>query len=49
MFSFVNPFLLSGLALVSIPIIIYLLHRHQVKEMEWAAMQFLQEIIEENR
>ena len=49
MFSFVNPFLLSGLALVSIPIIIYLLHRHQVKEMEWAAMQFLQEIIEEQQ
>ncbi|MDP6524463.1 MAG: BatA domain-containing protein [Kiritimatiellia bacterium] len=49
MFSFVNPFLLSGLALVSIPIIIYLLHRHQVKEVEWAAMQFLQEIIDEQQ
>ena len=49
MFSFVNPFLLSGLALISIPIIIHLLHRHQVKEMEWATMQFLQEIIEEQQ
>jgi len=49
LFSFVNPFLLSGLALISVPILIYLLHRHQVKEMEWAAMQFLLEVIEEQQ
>ena len=44
---FANPILLGGLALISLPIIIYLLHRNQLKETQWAAMQFLIEIIEE--
>lgn len=44
---FVNPALLYGLGLVSIPIIIHLLQKNRVKEMEWAAMQFLLEIVEE--
>ena len=49
MFSFLNAALLPGLALISLPIIIYLLQKHKVKEMEWAAMEFLQEIIEEQQ
>lgn len=44
---FINPALLYGLGLVSIPIIIHLLQKNRVKEMEWAAMQFLLEIVEE--
>jgi uncharacterized membrane protein len=44
---FINPALLAGLGLISIPIIIHLLQKNRVKEMEWAAMQFLLEIVEE--
>lgn len=41
--------LLSGLTLASIPIIIYLIHRQRLKVIEWAAMQFLLEIVEEQK
>lgn len=39
--SFLNPFLLSGLALVGIPIIIHLLQRRRPVVIPWGAMEFL--------
>lgn len=47
--GFVNPALLAGIGLFSVPIIIHLLMRRKVIEMEWAAMQFLKDIIEEQQ
>ncbi|RMD77932.1 MAG: hypothetical protein D6820_10815, partial [Lentisphaerae bacterium] len=47
--TFLNPFLLSGLALVSVPIIIYLLHRRKIRKLEWAAMEFLLDIVQEQQ
>ncbi len=47
--TFLNFGALFGLAAVSIPIIIHLLNKMQVREMAWAAMRFLQESIEKNQ
>lgn len=44
---FIHFALLSGLGLTAIPIIIHILQKNRVKEMEWAAMKFLMEIVEE--
>ncbi len=38
---FVNPGLLGLAALVSVPIIIYLINRHRYRRRKWAAMTFL--------
>jgi hypothetical protein len=38
---FLNPWLLAGLAGVSIPIIIHLVRRQAAKPIEWGAMRFL--------
>jgi len=38
---FVNPALLGGLALIAVPIIIWLLSRLRFKSVEWAAQTFL--------
>src|ERR1700749_4373973 len=46
---FLNFGALFGLAAVSIPIIIHLLNKMQVREMAWGAMRFLQESIEKNQ
>jgi len=39
--TFLNTFILAGLAAVSIPIIIHLFNRRKAKVVEWGAMQFL--------
>ena len=46
---FLNFGALFGLAAVSIPVIIHLLNKMQVREMPWAAMRFLKESIEKNQ
>ncbi len=47
-FTFLNPLLLWGVALASIPIILHLLHKRQYQEVEWAAMRFLLQAVEKN-
>ncbi|VAX41069.1 hypothetical protein MNBD_PLANCTO02-2551 [hydrothermal vent metagenome] len=47
-FTFLNPFLLWGVVLASIPIIVHLLHRRRYQEVEWAAMQFLVQAAQKN-
>ncbi|PCJ60900.1 MAG: hypothetical protein COA79_07515 [Planctomycetota bacterium] len=44
---FIHFAFLAGLGLTAIPIIIHILQKNRVKEMEWAAMKFLLEIVEE--
>lgn len=39
--GFVNPALLAGMALVSVPVLIHLLNRQRHKPVRWAAMQFV--------
>ena len=46
---FLNPFLLWGLCLIAVPIIIYLIFQRKIKQVQWAAMQFLIDIIEERK
>ncbi|NQZ58300.1 MAG: BatA domain-containing protein, partial [Lentisphaeraceae bacterium] len=45
--TFLNSALLWGLGLVSVPIIIHLIRKNKVIEVEWAAMDFLLDIVEE--
>lgn len=47
--SFLNPWLLAGLALASAPIIIHLFNRRRFKVQEWAAMDFLVNAASTNR
>jgi hypothetical protein len=47
--TFLNPALLWGLGLMSIPIIIHLLFRRQFKRVEWAPMRYLKLTIQRNR
>src|SRR6185295_3869443 len=47
--NFLNPVLLWGLGLVSIPIIIHLLFRRQFKRVEWAPFRYLKLSIQRNR
>ena len=49
MFEFLNPILFGGLAAVAAPLIIHLLHRRKVKQMDWGAMRFLAELIAQQR
>src|SRR3954468_442042 len=46
---FLNPFILSALALASVPIIIHLLNRRRFKLVEWAPMKYLKLTIKTNR
>lgn len=39
--SFLNPWLLLGIAGVSLPILAHMLNRYEVKHTDWAAMRFL--------
>ena len=48
-FNFLNPALLWGLGLASIPIIIHLLFRRQFRRVEWAPMRYLKLTIQRNR
>ncbi|MCB9880195.1 MAG: BatA domain-containing protein [Planctomycetes bacterium] len=47
--SFLNPFLLWGAGLASIPLIIHILNRRRFKKVRWAAMEFLLKAYKENR
>ncbi|HZZ28831.1 MAG TPA: BatA domain-containing protein [Pirellulales bacterium] len=47
--NFLNPALLWGLGLASIPIIIHLLFRRQFKRVDWAPMRYLKLTIQRNR
>src|SRR5208282_508593 len=49
MFEFLNPLLFGGLAAVAAPLIIHLLHRRKVKQVDWGAMRFLAELIAQQR
>jgi len=47
--SFLNPMLLWGLALASIPLIIHLLFRRKFRRVDWAPMRYLKLSIQRNR
>jgi hypothetical protein len=47
--NFLNPALLWGLGLASIPIIIHLLFRRQFRRVDWAPMKYLKLTIQRNR
>lgn len=47
--EFLTPVLFGGLALISAPILIHLLHRRNVKPVDWAAMRFLIEMMTRKR
>jgi hypothetical protein len=47
--SFLNPWLLLGVAGIASPIIIHLLAKKQTKRVVWAAMRFLTATVERNR
>jgi hypothetical protein len=49
MIEFLNPLLWGGLAVVSAPVIIHLLHRRKVKQVDWGAMRFLLEMLAKRR
>ena len=39
-FDFINPWMLAGLAGVSLPVLAHLLSRRKYDTVEWGAMQF---------
>jgi uncharacterized membrane protein YjgN (DUF898 family) len=39
--NFLNPLLLIGALGIALPILAHLLNKHQFKQTDWAAMQFL--------
>lgn len=47
--TFLNPWLLLGIAGIASPIIIHLLARKQIKRVVWAAMRFLTATVERNK
>ena len=47
--TFLNTALLWGLGLVSIPVIIHIIRKNKVVELDWAAMEFLFDIVEEQK
>ena len=49
MIEFLNPLLLGGLAAVTAPVIIHLLHRRRIKQVDWGAMRFLLELLAQRR
>ena len=49
MIELLNPFLVGGLAAISAPIIIHLMHRRKVKLVDWGAMRFLLEMLAKSR
>jgi hypothetical protein len=46
---FLNPLLLWGLGLASVPVIIHLLRKRRVRVAPWAAMDFLYDALRQNR
>lgn len=49
MIEFLNPFLFGGLAAMSAPLIIHLLHRRKIKQVDWGAMRFLLQMLAQRR
>jgi hypothetical protein len=49
MIEFLNPLLFGGLAAISAPVIIHLLHRRKIKQVDWGAMRFLLEMLAKRR
>ncbi len=47
--SFLNPWLLAGIAGIASPIIIHLLAKKQIKRVVWAAMRFLKATVDRNK
>ena len=47
--SFLNPWLLAGIAGIASPIIIHLLAKKQIKRVVWAAMRFLKVTADRNK
>lgn len=47
--NFLYPGILGGLAAVSVPVVIHLLNRLQVKNVDWAAMRFLRDSVRKNQ
>lgn len=47
--GFMHPAILWGLLAASIPIIIHLIFKRRFRAVEWAAMKFLLEVVQENR
>ncbi len=43
--NFLNPLLLLGALGIALPILAHLLNKHQFKQTDWAAMQFLNRAI----
>ncbi len=46
---FLQPAMLFGTLLVSVPIIIYLLQRHRYRRRKWAAMEFLLRAVKQHQ
>jgi hypothetical protein len=46
--TFLNPWLLAGMAAIAAPMIIHLMMRRRVRRMKWAAMRFLKVVVERN-
>ncbi|MGC4031969.1 MAG: BatA domain-containing protein [Tepidisphaeraceae bacterium] len=46
---FLNPFLLGGLILASVPVIIHLLNRRRFQRVDWAPMKYLKLTVKSNR
>jgi len=49
MIQFLNPLLFGGLFAISAPIIIHLLHRRKIKQVNWGAMRFVLELMAKRR
>jgi len=47
--SFLNPWLLAGIAGIASPIVIHLLAKKQIKRVVWAAMRFLKVTVDRNK
>src|ERR1700722_9292993 len=46
--TFLNPWLLAGVAAIAAPILIHLLMRQRPRRMKWAAMRFLEAVVRRN-
>lgn len=47
--GFLNPWVLAGLAAVSVPVAIHLLNKFRIQRTRWAAMRFVQDSLQRNR
>ena len=47
--TFLNPWMLLGLAAIGVPVLVHLFSKPRLKRIQWAATRFLQASIEKNR